>query len=100
MIQESELKFASDDVIARAKKCRTNERGDHVYVDPQIPMKEQRIVLFLREGILCIATDGVACPANDHGKYCYHAYAAKRRKDINKKRRATIARKHQLARAA
>lgn len=68
MIQQDTLKFASPDVVKRAKKCKTNERGNQVYVDPKVPMKDIRIVLFLDEGILCIATDGVACPANDHGR--------------------------------
>lgn len=91
MIQPSELKFASAEVIARAKLCRAYERGNQVYVKPQIPMKENRIVIFLREGILCVATDGEACPANDHGRYCYHTLAANRRREINKKSRATRA---------
>jgi len=37
--------------------------------------------------------DGTQCPANTFGNVCCHAFAADRRKNINKKRRATLARK-------
>lgn len=94
MIQQSQISEASFDVRRKAKFCRTRERGNKVYVNPFDETKDRRIVLFLTEGILCFSVDGVACEANWHGRHCcYHIFAANRRKEINKKRRDTIARK-------
>lgn len=100
MIQYSQIAKASFEVRRRAKECHAHERGNKVYVGPFDQTKDRRIVLFLTEGILCFSTDGVSCEANWHGKHCcYHVFAANRRKEINKKRRDTIARK-KLSRAA
>lgn len=94
MIQKSQIAQASFDVRHKAKFCHTHERGNQVDVHPFDETKDRRIVLFLTEGILCFSTDGVSCEANWHGKHCcYHVFAANRRKEINKKRRDTIARK-------
>lgn len=101
MIQPSQIKEASFDVRRKAKFCRTHEHGNQVDVMPFDESKDRRIVLFLTEGILCFSTDGVACEANWHGRYCcYHVFAANRRREINAKRRATIARKRSEKRAA
>lgn len=92
MIQKSQISQASFDVRRKAKQCHAYERGDRVYVVPFDETKETRIVMFLTEGIMCFSTDGVACEANWHGKRCcYHVFAANRRRDINAKRRRTLA---------
>jgi hypothetical protein len=100
MIQVSQLKMATDEQKRKALACRTAERGEQVYVMPRDETRERRIVIFLNEGILCISTDGTACPANDHKRTCYHALSAARRKVINAKRRRTIAMKKQGSKAA
>lgn len=101
MIQPSQIKQASFEVRQKAKFCHAYERGNKVYVVPFDATKDRRIVLFLSEGILCFSTDGVFCEANFRGKQCcYHILAASRRRDINAKRRATIARKQQERKAA
>src|SRR5688572_16486536 len=98
MIQYSQISEASFLVRQKAKACHANERGNKVYVSPLDESKDRRIVLFLTEGILCFSTDGVACEANWHGRYCcYHVFAADRRKRINAKRRRTLANKKRLA---
>lgn len=98
MIQESQIREASFDVRRKAKFCRAHERGNKVYVEPFDQTKERRIVLFLTEGILCFTTDGVSCEANWHGRYCcYHVMAAHRRREINAKRRRTLALKRRRA---
>ena len=99
MIQPSQIKQANFDVRRKAKFCHAYERGIRVYVIPFDDSKESRIVMFLTEGIMCFSTDGVSCEANWHGKHCcYHVSAANRRREINAKRRATLALKQ--ARAA
>lgn len=101
MIQQSQIKQASFDVRRKSKFCHSYERGDQVFVVPFDETKDRRIVLFLTEGILCFSTDGVFCEANFRGKRCcYHVLAAHKRREINKKRRATLARKRQERRAA
>ena len=92
MIKHSQVSEASFEVRLKAKKCHAFERGNEVYVIPFDQTKDARIVIFLTEGIICVSVDGVMCDANWKGhRCCYHVYAAKRRKDINAKRRATIA---------
>jgi hypothetical protein len=94
MIQYSQIATASFDVRRKAKTCRASERGNKVYVAPLDESKDRRIVLFLTEGVLCFSTDGVACEANWHGRYCcYHVFAANRRREINAKLRRTLASK-------
>lgn len=100
MIQVSDINSASFDVRRRAKQCHAHGCGNAVYILPFDESKERRAVVFLNEGILCVATDGVACPANDHALVCYHVFAANRRKQINAKRRRTLAMKKQEAKAA
>lgn len=92
MITHSQIKQASFEVRRKAKQCHAFERGNQVYVIPFDETKELRIVMFLTEGIMCFSTDGVSCEANWHGKRCcYHVAAAQRRRDINAKRRRTLA---------
>ena len=92
MIKHSQVSEASFEVRLKAKKCHAFERGNEVYVIPFDQTKDARIVMFLTEGIMCVSADGVMCPANWQGKrVCYHVIAAKRRRDINAKRRATLA---------
>jgi hypothetical protein len=98
VITYSQIKQASFDVRRKAKQCHALEREGKVYVIPFDETKEGRIVMFLTEGVLCFSTDGVSCEANWIGKHCcYHIFAAHRRLEINKKRRATLARKRQAA---
>lgn len=94
MITHSQVSEASFEVRLKAKKCHAFERGNEVYVIPFDPAKDSRIVMFLTEGIMCVSVDGVMCEANRKGhRACYHVMAAKRRKEINAKRRNTIAMK-------
>lgn len=92
MITHSQISEASFEVRLKAKKCHAFERGNEVYVIPFDQTKEARIVIFLTEGIMCVSVEGVMCEANWKGhRPCYHVIAAKRRRDINAKRRRTLA---------
>lgn len=92
MIQKSQIAQASFEVRQKSKQCHAFERGNEVYVIPFDQTKEARIVMFLTEGIMCVSVDGVMCEANWKGKRCcYHVCAANRRREINAKRRQTIA---------
>lgn len=92
MITHSQVSQASFEVRLKAKKCHAFERGNEVYVIPFDQTKDARIVMFLTEEIMCVSVDGVMCEANFKGKRCcYHVFAAKRRKDINARRRRTLA---------
>jgi hypothetical protein len=94
MITYSQIPQASFEVRRKAKQCHAFERGNRVYVIPFDETKEARIVMFLAEGIMCFTSDGVSCEANWHGRHCcYHVFSASRRREINAKRRATIAMK-------
>lgn len=93
MILRSEIASASDEVIARGRTFRAFERGDRVYVMTE-PDKDDRGVFFEGQKVECFSVeDGSQCPANTFGNVCCHAWAADRRKRINKKRRDTIAAK-------
>lgn len=93
MILRSEIKFASPEVRARARKFRCFERGSRVYVMTE-PEKDDRGVFFEGPKVECFSVeDGTQCPANSFKTVCCHAFAADRRKRINAKRRATLARK-------
>lgn len=103
MIHESDIPSASFDVRRKAKATRAFERGNVVLVVPNDESKVFREVHFLQGGwILCVdAGTGEPCEANSKGKrVCYHAFSAHRRREINAKRRATLARKRQEKRAA
>lgn len=92
MITHAQVSEASFEVRLKAKKCHAFERGNEVYVIPFDQTKEARIVIFLTEGVMCVSVDGVMCEANWKGRRCcYHVMAAKRRRDINAKRRRTLA---------
>jgi hypothetical protein len=91
MIQVSDIQAASFPVRLKAKATRTRELDNCVYVMPLDESKDRRAVIFLAEGILCVSTDGEQCKANEFGNCCYHALAASRRREINRKRRATMA---------
>jgi len=91
MIDYSQISEASFDVRRKAKHCRARQVENAVYVLPLDPAKERRVVVFLNEGIICVSTDGVQCEANSFRNVCYHAVAAQRRKEINAKRRRTLA---------
>lgn len=91
MITHSQVSEASFEVRLKAKKCHAFERGNEVFVIPFDKTKDARIVMFLTEGIICVSVDGVMCQANWHGRTCYHTQAARRRRDINAKRRRTVA---------
>jgi len=97
MIQASALNSASFEIRRKAKACHAHERGNKVYVLPFDESKDRRIVLFLEVGILCFSTDGTACEANSFRSVCYHVLSAVRRREINRKRRATIQRKRSQA---
>lgn len=93
MIARSQIKSASDEVRARAKTFRCFERGVVVYVRTE-PYKVDRGVFFEGQRVACYSVEtGAMCEANTFGTVCSHAYAADRRKQINKKSRATRARK-------
>lgn len=93
MILRSDIKFASEEVRSRAKKFRAFERGDRVYVMTE-EGKHDRGVFFEGPKVECFSVeDGTQCPANSFKTVCCHAFAADRRKRINAKRRATLARK-------
>lgn len=93
MIARSQIKDASDEVRARAKKFHCFERGVVVYVRTE-PEKHDRGVFFEGQRVACYSVEiGDTCAANTFGNVCCHAFAADRRKRINSKRRATIARK-------
>ena len=99
MIHASQIDEASAPVKERAKHTRAFERGNCVLVAPHDEEKDLRLVEFLpRQMVLCVAFEtGEPCGANDHGRYCYHTVAAKRRREINRKRRATLAMKKRVA---
>ena len=101
MIYIDQISDASFEVRQRAKKTRAFERGNCVLVAPHDETKVLRLVEFIGNRVLCVAFEtGEACGANDHGRYCYHAVAAKRRREINAKRRRTLQRKKSQLRAA
>ena len=102
MIRSAQIDEASFGVRLKAKACECHEVDERtVYVIPHDRTKDRRAVIWLLEGILCVsATTGEPCEANDHRKYCYHAVAANRRREINAKRRATLNRKKLRAQAA
>ena len=95
MIRKSEINSASFDVRRRAKATRAFERGDHVLVAPHDEKKVLRVVTFMPNGqVMCQAYEsGIECEANSHQRVCYHVFSAARRREINRKRRATIKRK-------
>src|SRR5690349_15858820 len=96
MIHESKIPEASFDVRLKAKDTRAFERGNVVLVVPNDETKVFREVHFLSGGwVLCVdAWTRKPCKANEVGHHCcYHIYSAKRRKDINAKRRETLRRK-------
>lgn len=100
MILRSEIKFASDEVRARAKKFRAFERKTMVYVMTE-PDKDDRGVFFEGPKVECFSVEtGEQCQANSFKRVCCHAFAADRRKRINAKRRKTIAMKKQRKEAA
>src|SRR5262249_41098571 len=102
MFQPPQIAQASFDVRRRAKLCRVREKSGRFFVKTPEPDKDDRVVLFINEGILCFSSDtGEQCKANEIGKHCCrHVYAASRRREINRKFRATIARKKLDKRAA
>jgi hypothetical protein len=90
MITTHAIKQASDAVRAKALRTRAFQRGNRVLVAPRDAGKALRLVEFNGNTVTCVAFEtGEACPANEHGRYCYHALAALRRKEINRKARAT-----------
>ena len=94
MITINQLKEASFDVRQRAKRTKTFQRFSYVLVAPHDESKALRLVTFNGETIICAEFGtGKPCEANDHGRPCYHALAANRRREINEKRRATLRRK-------
>ena len=100
MIHVSQISSASFDVRRKAKQCHAHEVENAVYVIPFDTTKEKRAVIFLPDGILCVAVTGEQCEANSFHAVCYHSVAAFRRKQINAKRRRTIAMKKQGSKAA
>lgn len=93
MIARSQIASASEEVRARAKHFHCYERGVVVYVRTE-PYKHDRGVFFEGQRVSCYSAEtGEECPANTFGNVCCHTFAADRRKRINSKRRATIARK-------
>lgn len=102
MFTKSQIADASFDVRRRAKLCRTHEEGNRVWVETPEFDKDNRVVEFYPFGIMCVSTDtGEQCKANEVGKHCCrHVFAANRRKEINAKRRRTLAMKKQESRAA
>lgn len=98
MIQQSQIKTASFDVRRKAKACEVHEVNQTtVYVLPHDETKNRRAVIWLPNGILCVSVDGVECEANGFKNVCYHAFAANRRREINAKRRRTLAMKREAA---
>jgi hypothetical protein len=95
MIRRGDIINASFDVRRRAKQARAFERGDHVLVVPFDKSKVMRCVSFMPNGqVLCQAYEtGEICEANSYQNICYHAFSANRRREINKKRRQTLAKK-------
>src|SRR5688572_4497400 len=96
MIHESDIPSASFKVRLHARATRAFERGSVVLVVPHDESKVFREVHFLSGGwILCLdAGTREPCEANSKGKrVCYHVVSAARRRDINAKRRRTIAAK-------
>lgn len=93
MISRQQIKNASPEVIKRSKNFHCFERGVVVYVRTE-PYKVDRGVFFEGQRVACYSVEtGEACKANEFGTVCSHAFAADRRKQINKKSRATRARK-------
>lgn len=91
VIARSQISRASDEVRARAKRFHCYERGHVVYVRTE-PKKDDRGVFFEGQRVSCFSAEtGEQCPANTFGTVCCHTFAASRRKDINAKRRATLA---------
>ena len=93
MIRLNQITNASFDIRRKAKQVSAREVENAVYIIPHDEKKDRRAVIFLPDGIICVSTDGVACPANDFGNVCYHVLAAARRREINRKRRETLRRK-------
>lgn len=93
MIARSQIKNVSDYVRERAKNFHCFERGVVVYVRTE-PYKVDRGVFFEGQRVACYSVEtGEACKANEFGTVCSHAFAALRRKEINKKSRATRAKR-------
>lgn len=100
MIHQSQIKEASFDVRLKAKRTRAFERGSVVLVVPHDESKAFREVVFLSGGgVLCFdAATSEPCQANSIGKrVCYHVLSAWKRREANRKRRATIAAKRAKA---
>jgi hypothetical protein len=107
MIQHSQVRQASFEVRRKAKLCRVHEdRFGRLWVETPEWFKDNRVVLFFDHGILCVSVEtGELCKANEFGHHCCrHIYAADRRREINKKFRAslrrTLARKRLMRKAA
>jgi hypothetical protein len=95
MIQQHQIAQASFDVRRKAKLCRVHEdKFGRLWIETPEPTKDNRVILYLENGILCVSVDtGEQCKANEIGKHCCrHVFAANRRKEINKKFRASLAR--------
>lgn len=102
MVHASDIDAASFEVRRKAKQTRAFERGPCVLVVPKDENKAMRYVTFLPHGgVTCVdAVLGDPCEANSRQLICYHSFSAKRRREINKKLRATIRAKKQGFKAA
>lgn len=100
MITRSQLNSVSDRIRARGLTFNCYERGQWVYVRTEAE-KDDRAVLFNGNTLECFSAEtGSQCEANQFKGPCAHAWAALRRKEINKKSRATRAGKQEQRKAA